>query len=253
MNNSEDPITNGDKIIIETEKINIKKNINKENNNEQVQEIELEARKVEIIQNEDELQKSEEEVETKNQNNSTKELTKKEQYLKFVKDAEDNCDKCPLRCLACIPICIGYGCLAFYDYITYLIVPLCYCLFYCFSFLCNSCKNVISTYQVEEEISFSGAFTSENEIKLHINEEGGAFHLTEILCFSYFSACVKRYFCFLFVLINHILVPILQSWKRAKKCCLKSKIEELYDERIKQIEEESKYKGYEQIETQIEV
>jgi hypothetical protein len=34
---------------------------------------------------------------------------------------------------------------------------------------------------------------------------------------------------------------------------LKSKIEELYDERIKQIEEESKYKGYDQIETQIEV
>ena len=249
MNYSEVPITNGEKIIVETETINIKK-IKKENNQEKVQEIELATRKVEIKQNENEIQKPEEEAETKNQN---KELTKKEKYIKYVKDAEDNCDKCPLRCLACIPICIGYGCLAFFDYITYLFVPWCYCLFYYFSFICNSCKNVISTYQVEEEIGFSGAFTSENEIKLHINEEGGALHLTEILCFSYFSACVKRYFCFLFVLINHILVPILQSWKRAKKCCLESKIEQLYDERIKQIEEESKYKGYDQIETQIEV
>jgi len=249
MNYSEVPITNGEKIIVETETINIKK-IKKENNQEKVQEIELATRKVEIKQNENEIQKPEEEAETKNQN---KELTKKEKYIKYVKDAEDNCDKCPLRCLACIPICIGYGCLAFFDYITYLFVPWCYCLFYCFSFICNSCKNVISTYQVEEEIGFSGAFTSENEIKLHINEEGGALHLTEILCFSYFSACVKRYFCFLFVLINHILVPILQSWKRAKKCCLESKIEQLYDERIKQIEEESKYKGYDQVETQIEV
>jgi hypothetical protein len=252
MNNSEDPITNGDKIIIEAETIKIKKK-NNENNNEQVQEIELATRNVQIIKNENELQNSIDEVETKNQNDSTKEMTKKEKYLKYVKDAEDSCEKCPLRCLACIPICIGYGCLAFFDYITYLFVPMCYCLFYCFSFLCNSCKNILSTYQVEEEIGFSGAFTSENEIKLHINEEGGAFHLTEILCFSYFSACVKRYFCFLFVLINHILVPILQSWKRAKKCFMDSKIEELYDERVKQIEEESKYKGYDQIETQIEV
>jgi hypothetical protein len=111
----------------------------------------------------------------------------------------------------------------------------------------------MSNYQVEEEIGFSGAFTSENEIKIHIADQGGVMHLNEILCFSYMSACVKRYFCFIFVLINHILVTILQSWARAKKCFMTSKIEELYDERVKQIENESTYKDNANIEPQIEL
>lgn len=67
------------------------------------------------------------------------------------------------------------------------------------------------------------------------------------------SACVKRYFCFIFVLINHIIVPILQAWKRAKDCFITSKIEILYDERIAIVEEAKKYRGYDQAETQIEI
>ena len=59
-----------------------------------------------------------------------RELTKKEQYIKYVREAEDTCDKCPLRCLAFIPIYFGYCCLSFYDFLTYLLVPLGYCLFY---------------------------------------------------------------------------------------------------------------------------
>ena len=58
---------------------------------------------------------------------------------------------------------------------------------------------------------------------------------------------------FIFVLINHILVTILQSWTRAKKCFMTSKIEELYDERVKQIEDESTYKDNANIEPQIEL
>ena len=77
--------------------------------------------------------------------------------------------------------------------------------------------------------------------------------MTEILCFSYMSACVKRYFCFIFVLINHIVVPVLQAWQKAKKRFLKSKIEELYEERVKLVEDASSYKGYEQVETQIQI
>ena len=150
-------------------------------------------------------------------------------------------------------IYIGYCCLSFFDFLTYLIVPIVFCLFYTIIFLCNSCKNIISNYQVEEEIGFSGAFTSENEIKLHVADEGGVLHLNEILCFSYMSACVKRYFCFIFVLINHIIVPILQAWKRAKDCFITSKIEILYDERIAIVEEAKKYRGYDQAETQIEI
>ena len=168
-----------------------------------------------------------------------KELTKKEIYH--------------MRCLVFIPLCFGYVFLGFFDFIAYLIVPIGMCLFYAISFICNSCKNVISSYQVEEEIGFSGAFTSENEIKLHINNEGGAFHLTEILCFSYMSACIKRYFCAIFVLINHIIVPVKYAWYKAKKCYLSSKVEELYDERVKKIEEESTYKGYDKSEPKIEV
>ena len=48
----------------------------------------------------------------------------------------------------------------------------------------------MSSHQVEGEIGFSVAFTSKKEIKLNINENGRLFHLTEILCFSYMSACV---------------------------------------------------------------
>ena len=180
-------------------------------------------------------------------------LTKKEQYIKYVREAEDTCDKCPLRCLAFIPIYFGYCCLSFYDFLTYLLVPLGYCLFYTLSFICNYCKNILSQYQVEEEIGFSGAFTSENDIQLHIVDGGGAMHLNEILCFSYMSACVKRYFCFIFVLINHIIVPILQAWKRAKDCFIVSKVEEFYDERMAKIEEAKKYQGFDQVQNQIEI
>lgn len=187
------------------------------------------------------------------ENPQKKESTKKEIYQKEVSESEDTCEKCPMRTLVFIPICFGYVCLGFFDFIAYLIVPIGMCLFYAISFICNSCKNVISSYQVEEEIGFSGAFTSENEIKLHINNEGGAFHLTEILCFSYMSACIKRYFCAIFVLINHIIVPVMHAWYKAKKCFLSSKVEELYDERVKKIEEESTYKGYDQSEPKIEV
>ena len=182
-----------------------------------------------------------------------RELTKKEQYIKYVREAEDTCDKCPLRCLAFIPIYFGYCCLSFYDFLTYLLVPLGYCLFYTLSFICNYCKNILSQYQVEEEIGFSGAFTSENDIQLHIVDGGGAMHLNEILCFSYMSACVKRYFCFIFVLINHIIVPILQAWKRAKDCFIVSKVEEFYDERTAKIEEAKKYQGFDQVQNQIEI
>ena len=132
-----------------------------------------------------------------------------------------------------------------------MIVPLAICLYYTITFICGSIKRVISNYQVEEEIGFSGAFTAENDIKLVISKQGGVFHLTEILCFSYMSACFRRYFCFLCVFINHIVVPISQSWTRAKQCFLKSKIEELYDERLRQIEEAQSYKGFDQANTQI--
>lgn len=178
-----------------------------------------------------------------------KPLTKKEMYREYLRETEDTCDKCPLRCLLFIPIFFGYCFLSLIDFLTYMIVPVGYCLFYTIIFICNYCRNIVSHYQVEEEIGFSGAFTSENEIKIHVADEGGVMHLNEILCFSYMSACVKRYFCFIFVLINHILVPILQAWKKAKDCFIKSKIEELYDERIAQIEEAKQYKGYEQVES----
>ena len=175
------------------------------------------------------------------------------EIINNIKNEEDSCAKCPLRCLVFIPICFGYSFLSLFDLITYLIVPLFYCLFYSCSFICTSCCNVISSYQVEEEVGFSGAFSSENEIKLHINNEGGVFHLKEIVCFSYMSTCVKRYFCFIFVIINHILVPILAGWQKAKTCCLKSKIEELYEERVKQVEDISSYKGYESISPKIDL
>lgn len=251
LNNNE--IKNSNQLLINSEVIRVK-HIRNDGGLEQVSEYE---KRVEIVQNIEEIgQKDDltsENINTQKEENNKKELTKLEQYRKYVKDTEDNCDKCPLRCLFFIPICIGYGCLALFDFLTYLFVPFGFCAFYTITFTYNSCKNVISTYQVEEEIGFSGAFTSENEIKLHINNEGGAFHLNEILCFSYMSACVKRYFCFIFVLINHILVPILQAWNKAKKSFMTSKIEELYDERIRQIEEESSYKDYNKTEPPIEL
>ena len=107
--------------------------------------------------------------------------------------------------------------------------------------------------QVEEEIGFSGAFTSENEIKIHVAVQGGVMHLNEILCFSYMSACVKRYFCFIFVLINHIYVPIKQAWKKSRDCFFDSKIEKLYDQRVADIEIAKKYRGDGQVADQIDI
>ena len=178
---------------------------------------------------------------------------RKEEYIKYIIEAEDSCDKCPLRFLVFIPICFFYLLLSLFDFLTYMIIPVFFCLYYTITFICGSIKRVVSNYQVEEEIGFSGAFTAENDIKLIISKKGGVFNLTEILCFSYMSACFRRYFCFLFVLINHIVVPILQSWNKAKKCFLRSKIEELYDERLKQIEDAQSYKGFDQADTQIEI
>ena len=170
-----------------------------------------------------------------------------------VREAEDNYKKCPLRCLLFIPIFIGYCFLSIFDFLTYLIVPLGYCLFYTIIFICNYCINILSNYQVEEEIGFSGAFTSENEIKIHVADQGGVMHLNEILCFSYMSACVKRYFCFIFVIINHIIVPILQAWKKSRDCFIPSRIEQEYDARMVKIEEAKKYRGFDQVETKIEI
>ena len=240
-------------IVVQSQKIKVlhKKKINNGNQiEEQKEEIVLKTEKIMVTENEEKEKKEKEIV---NEEPQKKELTKKEQYRKYVKESEDNCEKCPQRFLVFIPYCCGYVCLGLFDFFTYLFVPIFFCIIYTCSFICNSCKRVISNYQVEEEIGFSGAFTSENDIKLHIIDEGGAFHLTEILCFSYMSACVKRYFCFIFVLINHIVVPVLQAWQKAKKCFLKSKIEELYEERVKQVEDASSYKGYEQVETQIQI
>ena len=78
-------------------------------------------------------------------------------------------------------------------------------------------------------------------------------HLNEILCFSYMSACVKRYFCFIFVIINHIIVPILQAWKKARDYFIPSRIEQEYDDRMKIIEEVKKYRGFDQVENKIEI
>ena len=243
---------NQEQIKIEVETINVKKTTTI-NNVEQVHEYEINTGKVEILKNEEEIKTQLDKHEIANNQIQAHELTKKEKFQKYVRESDDSCDKIGLRILVFIPICIGYVFLALFDFITYLIVPLVFCLFYCLTFIFNSCKNVISSYQVEEEIGFSGAFTSENEIKLHINEKGGAFHLTEILCFSYMSACVKRYFCFIFVLMNHIIVPILQSWKRAQKCFMTSKVEELYEERENQVKDASKYKGFDEAQPRIEI
>jgi len=190
---------------------------------------------------------------TKDNNKYNNNLDEMQLYKKSIKEKEDTCEKCPLRFLVFIPFCIFYCLLSLYDLITYLIVPICYCLFYTCSFICNSIKNIISSYQIEEEIGFSGAFTLENDIKKEINRKGGVLHLNEIICFSYLNACTKRYCCFLCVLVNHIVVPILQSWNRAKKCFIPSEIEEQYEERELQAREASSYKGYETIPTQVEI
>ena len=175
----------------------------KDNQTQEV--IQMERRKTSVIYAETQQlneQNNNQASETKDEE-VQKEKDNNEKY-KNIKNEEDSCAKCPLRCLVFIPICCGYSFLSLFDLITYLIVPLFYCLFYSCSFICTSCLNVISSYQVEEEVGFSGAFSSENEIKLHISNEGGVFHLKEIVCFSYMSTCVKRYFCFIFVIINHI-------------------------------------------------
>ena len=220
--------------------------------------------------NENASEKKEEQIEikeeTQNQKNSEisdysnlpkvkngKVYTKAEMFVIDVREAEDNCNKCPLRCLLFIPIFIGYCFLSIFDFLTYLIVPLGYCLFYTIIFICNYCINIVSNYQVEEEIGFSGAFTSENEIKIHVADQGGVMHLNEILCFSYMSACVKRYFCFIFVIINHIIVPILQAWKKSRDCFIPSRIEQEYDARMVKIEEAKMYRGFDQVETKIEI
>ena len=220
--------------------------------------------------NENASEKKEEQIEikeeTQNQKNSEisdysnlpkvkngKIYTKAEMFVMDVKEAEDNCDKCPLRCLVFIPIYIGYCFLSIFDFLTYLIVPLGYCLFYTIVFICIYCIHIASKEQVEEEIGFSGAFTSENEIKLHLTAQGGITHLNEILCFSYMSACVKRYFCFIFVIINHIIVPILQAWKKSRDCFIPSRIEQEYDARMVKIEEAKMYRGFDQVETKIEI
>ena len=205
--------------------------------------------------NENASEKKEEQIEikeeTQNQKNSEisdysnlpkvkngKVYTKAEMFVIDVREAEDNCNKCPLRCLLFIPIFIGYCFLSIFDFLTYLIVPLGYCLFYTIIFICNY---------------FSGAFTSENEIKIHVADQGGVMHLNEILCFSYMSACVKRYFCFIFVIINHIIVPILQAWKKSRDCFIPSRIEQEYDARMVKIEEAKMYRGFDQVETKIEI
>ena len=220
--------------------------------------------------NENASEKKDEQIEikeeTQNQKNSEisdysnlpkvkngKVYTKAEMFVIDVREAEDNCNKCPLRCLLFIPIFIGYCFLSIFDFLTYLIVPLGYCLFYTIIFICNYCINIVSNYQVEEEIGFSGAFTSENEIKIHVADQGGVMHLNEILCFSYMSACVKRYFCFIFVIINHIIVPILQAWKKSRDCFIPSRIEQEYDARMVKIEEAKMYRGFDQVETKIEI
>ena len=219
----------------------IEKNSNSERNENEQQSLKIEINKKSIdkISNAPSVQTNMEEKQMK--------------YTDLVREHEDSCDKCPLRCLVFIPIFIGYCFLSLFDFLTYLIVPLVFCLFYTIVFICNYCRNIVSNYQVEEEIGFSGAFTSENEIKIHVVEEGGVLHLNEILCFSYMSACVKRYFCFIFVMINHIIVPVLQAWKKAKDCFIKSEIEVLYDERMAVIEEAKKYKGYDQAEDKIDI
>ena len=235
-------------------------NLTSNPNNIKLSEINLYIKKETIIK--EKLQINEEPIEKNSQNidysslpkmNNGKILTKKEIYIKYIRESEDTCDKCPLRCLVFTPIYCGYCFLSFIDFITYMIVPLFYCTLYSFCFICNYCRNIISKYQVEDEIGFSGAFTLENDIKIHVADEGGVMHLNEILCFSYMSACVKRYLCFIFVIINHILVPILQAWKKAKDCFIKSKIEELYNERMAKIEEAKLYKGFSQAEDQIDI
>ncbi len=249
------------KTIKEIEREGTEINLFSNTNNVQLAEINVNIKKEENIIYE-KLQINDEQIEKNSQNidysslpkmKNGKILTKKDIYLEYIKESEDNCDKCPLRCLVFIPIFCGFCFLSIFDFITYMIVPLFYCLFYSLCFICNYCLNIVSKYQAEEEIGFSGAFTSENEIKIHIADEGGAMHLNEILCFSYMSACVKRYFCFIFVMINHILVPILQAWKKAKDCFFKSKIEELYDERMAKIEDAKQYKGFAQVEPQIDI
>ena len=75
----------------------------------------------------------------------------------------------------------------------------------------------------------------------------------EFFCITLAFNVIMKYFCFIFVMINHILVPILQAWKKAKDCFFKSKIEELYDERMAKIEDAKQYKGFAQAEPQIDI
>lgn len=174
-------------------------------------------------------------------------------YKKALIEKEDTCKKCPLRFLVFIPFFIFYLILSLIDFIIYLIVPLFYCIFYTITCLCLAIFNICSSFQIEEEIGFSGAFTSENDISLEINRNGGLLHLKEIICFSYMNACVRRYCCFLCVLINHITLSILQAWNRAKKCFFQSEIEKEYDKRKKLREDASSYKGYETFPKQVEI
>ena len=235
------PIEGPKKIILLTEKIKGTK-ITEENGVQKKEIFDINAGHIKV---------NEIVISKKRENNII--LDEKKLYEKSIIEKEDRCEKWPLRLLVFIPLCIFYFLLSFFDLITYLIVPIFNCLFYTLSFLCNSLINIITAYQIEEEIGFSGAFTLENDIKIEINSKGGVLHLNEIICFSYLNACTKRYCCFLCVLVNHIVVPILQSWNRSKKCFIPSEIEEQYEERELHAREASSYKGYETIPTQVEI
>ena len=135
-------------------------------------------------------------------------INEKEEYIKSILEKEDTCAKLPLRILIFIPFLLFNFIICLIDFLTYLLVPVFLCIFYCFSFLFFSIINILTEYQFEEEIGFSGDFTSENDINIEIHREGGVLHLKEILCFMYMNVCIKIYCCFLCVLINHIILSV---------------------------------------------
>lgn len=137
--------------------------------------------------------------------------TKKENPRKL---PEKNPNEGKMRCW-CVLYCIGNFFLSCFDFLTYLIVPLCRLSFHAILVACEVCCSVCTKLDIETPDNFTEVPSREDDILAYAMEEK-IFGKSSGQCFAMLTMCMARYCCCACILWEHCVLMFQVAYRKAR-------------------------------------
>lgn len=168
-----------------------------------------------------------------NENNTHQELQKENENEIQVNNTQEKASEKPIENPHAKEIriyCVLYSLLniliSFFDFITYLILPVIRLGWYTIVVGCGVFCSVCTQFDIETPENFTVVPSREDDI-IAYSEEGGPCSKTSGQCFSQLTICFARYFCCACVLWEHCVLTFQVAYRKAKEKFKENPVEEV--------------------------